>query len=62
MNKDLRLNLFMMMKHLGDVMDGDATLNILELWQWMDEVLHVEDDDPCICKEDFTDVNCRSCF
>ena len=45
MNKDLRLNMFMMMKHLGEVMDGEASLNILELWQWMDEVLHNEDDE-----------------
>ena len=73
MNKDLRLNMFMMMKHLGDVMDGDATLNILELWQWMDEVLHVGDDfeaeeeleeerDECICIPDEPNLNCESCF
>jgi len=22
----------------------------------------LEEEDPCICKEDFTDVNCPSCF
>jgi hypothetical protein len=35
----------MMKEHLGQVMDGEASLNILELWQWMDEVLHQEDDE-----------------
>lgn len=45
MNRDLRLNLYMMKEHLGQVMDGEASLNILELWQWMDEVLHQEDDE-----------------
>ncbi len=45
MNRDLRLNLYMMKEHLGHVMDGEASLNILELWQWMDEVLHYEDDE-----------------
>lgn len=42
MNRDLRLNLYMMKEHLGKVMDGEASLNILELWKWMDEVLHLE--------------------
>jgi len=45
MNKDLRLNLYMMKEHLGQVMDGEASLNILELWQWMDEVLHKEEEE-----------------
>ena len=45
MNRDLRLNMYMMMEHLGKVMDGEASLNILELWQWMDEVLHVGDEE-----------------
>ncbi len=45
MNRDLRLNLYMMKEHLGKVMDGEASLNILELWKWMDEVLHQEEDE-----------------
>lgn len=39
-NHDIRFHLYMMWNHLGEVMDGDANLDILELWHWMNDVLH----------------------
>jgi len=29
----------LMQQHIGEVIDGEATLNLNELWEWMNECL-----------------------
>ena len=41
---NIRYQMYMMMEHLGSVMDGEATFDMLELWNWMNDVLHKEEE------------------
>ena len=38
--KDMRYHLYLMKEHIGNVLDGEAELDLNGLWSWMDQVLH----------------------
>ena len=40
-----RIVIYMMKEHIGDVMDGNTELDLLELWKWMDMLLHSEEEE-----------------
>lgn len=40
-----RLQLYLMKEHIGKVLDGEAELHLGELWLWMEEILHPNEEE-----------------